>query len=903
MEEKNKNKQDNSDKSENKQSSMQNDELTIAPIAGDSSAKEDSSGDEKQDHDSFKKPSESKVVAKPEKDEEDVFAMDFKETKKKQPSEEKKVIKDENKPLQLFIFQHRERKSFLESFVSMVSLVLFAGVLFTASVFANISYEEQKSDFKHEGITLMAETPLSLREGSVVDTSDTGKYNLLIGNREVIRLGEDTVLKVVSIDGDEYIFNLEKGNLWGNNLYGPASYTIYSNYVNVSARNAAFSMIVDENKTNVYTEKHDVKVDLVYDNKVINTLWAAQGNQAQILHSKIESDKEKIAKLLYSKLIKEVGYGRLNDKKKKEDPWLARQIQNDIAYVNNVKKDYTQKIDKRGLKTVSIGSLRSQAKSLLADLQAALTFNQNKRDRRILADLFEHITDAEYLFLQENEVDGNVRLSLFESDMQKIIVDADKQFKDSVFNELVGSYNELSVFVPGDELYPVKKRIFDSLTNPSIRPLLNEDDSFYYLTAHLNDVYSAVDTNPVVLNDLFSKYFVLYEIFTRGYTEKMDEIREHIIHQNILVDNLLFQTPELYKLAFFDNKKNMEKDYLSSLGTASEKQEQRQTFISSNINLLSRIRYFLFNERISTDDAYQIVYRLIQDIEEYQKEMDNIIAVNDLFNRRLADFGVFFEYLRATEYSSTQLHGASHEERFEVFKKIQEEVLSYEDIKNEILGEIPQTEESIEEFKLKIKKDLENAGIKDVEFSAYSDLEKKKIPILSARVAGISFRATYDWDRELLSNIIVDNVVISQEGVKLSKAKTFITQTMASLSRSKEKEVVSFEVQPEEENEEEKENDVDRIARIFVAEKFSKMDMVITMDNVEIIDLDKGKYSISDVYFNEEKNAVFSFVYSTQDDKVEELVVQTKKGEKAVDNTFSSTFINDLVLKIYKESQ
>ncbi len=903
MEGKNKNKQDNSDKSENKQSSMQNDELTIAPIAGDSSAKEDSSGDEKQDHDSFKNPSESKVVAKPEKDEEDVFAMDFKETKKKQPSEEKKVIKDENKPLQLFIFQHRERKSFLESFVAMVSLVLFAGVLFTASVFADISYEEQKSDFKHEGITLMAETPLSLREGSVVDTSDTGKYDLLIGNREVIRLGEDTVLKVVSIDGDEYIFNLEKGNLWGNNLYGPASYTIYSNYVNVSARNAAFSMIVDENKTNVYTEKHDVKVDLVYDNKVINTLWAAQGNQAQILHSKIESDKEKIAKLLYSKLIKEVGYGRLNDKKKKEDPWLARQIQNDIAYVNNVKKDYTQKIDKRGLKTVSIGSLRSQAKSLLADLQAALTFNQNKRDRRILADLFEHITDAEYLFLQENEVDGNVRLSLFESDMQKIIVDADKQFKDSVFNELVDSYNELSVFVPGDELYPVKKRIFDSLTSSPIRSLLNEDDSFYYLTAHLNDVYSAVDTNPVALNDLFSKYFVLYEIFTRGYTEKMDEIREHIIHQNILVDNLLFQTPELYKLAFFDNKKNMEKDYLSSLGTASEKQEQRQTFISSNINLLSRIRYFLFNERISTDDAYQIVYRLIQDIEEYQKEMDNIIAVNDLFNRRLADFGVFFEYLRATEYSSTQLHGASHEERFEVFKKIQEEVLSYEDIKNEILGEIPQTEESIEEFKLKIKKDLENAGIKDVEFSAYSDLEKKKIPILSARVAGISFRATYDWDRELLSNIIVDNVVISQEGVKLSKAKTFITQTMASLSRSKEKEVVSFEVQPEEENEEENENDVDRIARIFVAEKFSKMDMVITMDNVEIIDLDKGKYSISDVYFNEEKKAVFSFVYSTQDDKVDELVVQTKKGEKAVDNTFSSTFINDLVLKIYKESQ
>ncbi|MBD3156556.1 hypothetical protein GF369_01885 [Candidatus Peregrinibacteria bacterium] len=932
MAEENKQKQNNSDNAESNQSSMQNEELTIAPI-GDTS--DDAQGSQQQqspqpqqqdkqeqsqepqrqkeqeqkqvqkkpalssDISETKSSNQSTFVGKPEKDEDQVFAMDFQETDdKKSPKKEEAVIKDEKKPLQLFIFQRTERKSFLESLVAMIALVLFAGVLFGASVFADISHEAQQQERQHEGITLLADTTRSLQEGSVVDTADDGQSVLLIGNREIIRLGEDTIVTVMSVDEDTYEFELERGRIWGNTLYGPASYVIHSTYATVTSNNAAFSMVLGERQTTVYSEKNDVQVDLIADNNVINTLWVAQGNQAQILHSKIESDKETIARLLYSKLIKEVNYGRLNEQKKKDDPWLSQQIQNDIAYTNNLKKEYTQQIDARGLKTVSIGSLRSQAKSLLADVQTALTFNQNKRNERMIDTLFEHITDAEYLFLQENEVDGNVRLSLFENDMQEMMVSADQAVKQQVFDRLVATYNDVSLFVPGDALFPVKKSVFDSLTGSSMRRLLDEEVSFYYLTAYLNDVYAAVSSQPLALPELFSEYFSLYELFTRSYTDKMDEIRTHIIHQNILVDNLLFQTPALYNVDFFDSKKNMEKDYLSALPTATEKQEQRQTFISSNINLLSRIRYFLFNESIETDDARQIVYRLIQDIEEYQKQMDNVVAVNELFNRRLADFGVFFEYLRATEYSSTQLHGASHEERFEAFKKVQEEVLSYEDIKDEILGETPQSEESVDALKVRIKQDLQEAGIQDVEFGAYTDVTKKKIPILSARVAGIGFRATYDWDRELLSNIIVDNIVISQEGVKLLKAKTFITQTMASLSRAEEKEVSRTQEQPEEE-----ENDVDRVARVFVAEKFSEMDMVITMENVEVIDLDAGEYRISDVYFQEERKALFSFVYSTRDDKITDLTVQTKQGEKMVDDTFPSTFINDLVLKIYEESQ
>lgn len=924
MPEENKNK-----KPENqKKSSVENDELTIAPISEEGAGisitpqgGEEKVAEDKQDSLNMQtqpqqeqsqpqlqsEPQEAKkgveVVAKPKKEEEtDVFDMQLENMSKEvKQNKNDEIIKSEEKPLQVFIFKKKKRGSIAESLVATIAFLLFSGIIFTAGVFADISYDEYKSEFAHTGITQISDVPMDLTEGAVVDTSGEDGAVLLIGERGIIRLGSDSKLTVDSIDeeNNKYTFDLEKGNLWGNNLYGKSSFSINTPYANLYSDNSSFSLIVDESKTTVYSEKYDTKVDIIADNKVINTLWIAEGNQAQLLHSKIDSEKEKIEKLLYSKLVKEFNYGRLNETKKKEDPWLAAQLQNDISYYNQLQSDYAQKINDKGLKTVSVGSIRSQAKTLLADVQNALTFNQSKKNEQIINSLFESVGDAEYLFLQGNDVEGNVRLSIFRDDLNQLLTSGDQQVKEILFDKISEKYYELSLFVPGQELFPVKQVMFEKLNEASLSQFISEDYRFTLLTAKLNDVYEAVDLSPVDLNTLFTEYFELYDKYTRSYQEKMSDIADNVIHQNILVDNLLFQTPELYKLEFFDQKKGMEADYLLALTSSNDKQEQRQTFISNDIDLLSRIRYFLFNEQLDAEDARQIVYRLIQDIESYQKENVNVAAVNELFNKRLADFGVFWEYLQATEYSSTQLHGASHSERFENFKKIQEEVLSYEDIRDEILGGEEVSQESIDEIVNNAKEELEEAGIQNIEFGTYEDLSRTKIPILSARAGGIEFRATYDWDRQLLSNIIVDNTVISQDGVKLSKAKKFITQTIAALSQAEEKETTTTVVTEEEDEL----AGVKRVASVFLADKFADMGMVITMDNVEVLDIDVGHYKVTDVYFSEEKSATFSFEYNTSDDKVSNLVVHTQNGDKSVDDTFTSRFINDVVLKIYDENK
>ena len=849
---------------------------------------------------------DSRVVAKPmvedENKDEDFFDVRLEAlSKSADRQDEEKIVKSEVRPLQLFIFAGSKKVSVVESLAVTLSLVIFSAVIFTASVFADISKYSSEREFIHDGIILVGEKSVYLDEAARVDTTGTDGATLIAGERGLIRLGADTVVIVESIDKDSktYEFKLEKGNLWGNTVFDESSFVVRTKYSNIYADDASFSVVSDDLKTTIYSNLHDIGIDILADDKVINKLWVAEGNQAQLLHSKIDSEKETIEKLLYSKLVKEFNYGRLSEKKKEEDPWFLDQLNKDITYYNSFQATYAQNISDKGLRTVSVGSLRYQAKSILADMQSALTFNKNKKNQQVISSLFENIEDAEYLFSQGNEVDGKVRLSIFNSDFQDALLNADDTFKSDLFYELKSKYYQLSLFVPGDDLFSVKQLMFEKINDASMNGFVNDDYKFMLLTAKLNDVYDAVKSSPVDLNGLFTEYFELYDKYTKSHEGKMSDIKNNIIHQNILVDNLLFQTPELYKLEFFDQKKSMEEDYLLALESSNDKKEQRQTFISNDIDLLSRVRYFLFNEKLDTADARKIVYRLIQDIEDYQEGTVDIAAVNELFSKRLSDFGVFWEYLQASEYSSTQLHGASHSERFEAFKKIQEEVLSFEDIKEEILGSENASEESIDEITAKALKDLEGAGIQDVEFGPYNDSTKTKIPMLSARAGGIEFRATYDWDRQLLSNIIVENTVISQDGVKLVKASKFITETIASLTRAEEKEVTDSPAAGEEIDEL---SDVKRAASVFLAEKFSKMGIVITMSNVEIVDLDAGYYKVTNVYFSDEKNIKFSFEYSTTGDKVSNLVVQTADGEKTVSETFTPTFMKNLVLKIYDES-
>lgn len=916
MAEENKNKNE-----EEKKSAFKSDDLMIKPKSDKAEKAEEAAEPEQADTNSFKK-SKDETEKKPAKkytEGERLFNFRLKELKKGKKSKKKKqpVRKYELKQPKLFILKKPEKASYAgliarTFIVFMLSLIIFAGNVYLESDF----FDTGKALPKQEGI-------LVVPEGASVSVTDEGQtlavsesYNLdggedvSTGTAEnviidfpgygIMRLDMQTNVMVneFDIDKNAYSFDIYSGRLWLNSLYDDYNITLKSGFLTLKPGNSSIDIQYDGAKTTVYSHKHDVYVGINNsEGDLINRFWIAEGNEADFDDSFIRRQTETIEKLLYAKLVKEFNYSRPSRDSLNEDTWITENSRKDEDLRDEVKDEYYSMLRNEGLKVLSTSSLRFQMKSLLADLRSSLIFTETRKIDQMLDSVFENLHDAQYLYSQANNSDASVRLSLFSQDLNQSKYVNDDYFTEESLRRLESKLADLYFVNPGETLYPVKSELFDLIMQNRYKRNMAAKEKFDHLTVKLNDVYDSINIETSEALKVFESYFDSYNSIRNTYKNDLTSIFDQIVKQNILVDNILYSSPDLYKVEYFNVKRSMENDYILALQNERDKREQRQTLISRKINLLKRIRYFLFNESITPDDARQIVFVVIQDIENLKKETLDVAAVNQLFEKRLDDFGVFWQYLNSPEYSTTPLHGASHSERYEEFKKVQEEIVTFSDVQEEILGEAEEEERTVESVLNQAEEDLENANITNVEFGFYNDTASTKIPILNANARGINFRATYDWDRKLLSNIVVDDDLLTAEGVKLDNAGSFITQAISARDT-----VTRATPQIPERETEEPLADVKKAAKVFIKQKFAEMGIVLETENIEIIDLGLGDYEIQNVYFSELRDAVFSFEYNTREDKASNLIINTEAGDKVVDDSFSPTFLKAVVKKVYEEA-
>jgi hypothetical protein len=882
-------------------SSIQNDDLVIMP--GSEASMEQSGAQaaasvqaQPASQLTVKKEPKIKVVKKKKKG---TFDMDLNVIKQKQALQqaEKPVIKDEAKSLKLFSFVFKEQKSLLvavikNGLVFILSLGIFVFSLYVESVITLAADKDLEDVFainipRNQSITVEtvgAEVEVrnnyEIKGGENIKTGESSPIIITLKNNGLLRLDKNTEIEII----DENNIRLINGKVWGNMLYNFFDLKINTDYISLKPGVSSFEINFDGSSTNIFSHKHDLTVDILADGKAVNTLWVAEGNKASFSSTKIVQAGKKIEQLLYSKLIKEFNYGRQSQSKLSEDEWLAFNIEEDKNYYVSIDQRFTKNIREIGLKNLSTESLRFQTKKLIDDLRGTFTFSDTRKAETALSSIFENIHDASYLYLQDENVNAKVRLSLFKEDISDTDLTSNPAFKEMLDNKLAYTFNDYIYLDPAHKLYPVKEFLLEEF--------FKKNKGFNVLTLKINEIYDSIDSTPTDSNRLIAEYFGWYEQLINKHKNNLSEIQDEIIHQNILVDNLLLGNPEIYKLETFESKRSMENDYLATLAGSRDKREQRQTFINEKINILAKIEIFLFTERLDPVDARQIVFRLITDIEDLKENTLDIAAVNELFDRRLKDFGVFWEYLKSDEYSTTKLHGASHEERFEIFKSIQEKELSFEDIRLEILGSEEEKDSTADQILRAAKNELTKAGIEQIQFGTYVNTSNK-IPILSALVSGIEFRATYDWERKLIGNIIVEDELLIAEGLKIENAKNYVIQWHT-------KKYQATIVEEEEEIEDEF-DDVKKVAKVFVVGKLREAGIDLEESNVRIEDLAAGLYEISNVSFKENRQVKFDFEYSSKDGNVSNVLVHTLNGDKLVEKTFVLVFLDDIVFKIYDQ--
>lgn len=886
-------------------SPMQNDDLVIMPSGG--TTDESSVKQIKEPVRQSAKGKASQVVTQTDaskvkiapKKKKGIFDMKLNALKQRKSLKKanKPVIKNEVKSLKLFTFAFKDPKSLLvELLKNSLVLVLSFGIFMFSIYLDNVVSLASDKDFQHTfsiqipqsqsisveraGTEVEIKNIYEIKGGEKINTGDTSPTIIILKNSGLLRLDKNTEIEII----DENNFKLVKGKIWGNLLYNFFDLKINTEYLSIKPGVSSFEINSDETRTNIYSHKHDLVVELLADGIAVNTLWIAEGNKASFLNTKIERSADKLDQLLYSKLKKEFNYGRQSSDTLVEDDWLAFNILEDEKYYVSIDSKFTKEIRATGLKNLSTDSIRFQTKEIIDDLRKTFTFSNTKKANTALNSFFENIHDAAYLYLQDEKTDAEVRLSIFKEDITDSDLVSNEVFKELLDSKLVSTLNDYIYVTPSHKLYPVKQFLLEEY--------FKKNKEFGVLTLKINEVYDSIDFASKDTNSIISEYFDWYEQLIRKNQNNLPAIQKEIIQQNILVDNLLLINPEIYNLVIFDAKRSMEDDYLATLLSSRDKREQRQTFINEKINILAKIQSYLFADRLDPVDARQVVFKLITDIEDLKQDTLDVAAVNELFDRRLDDFGLFWEYLKSDEYSTTKLHGVSHEERFEAFIGLQDKELTYDDIRDEILGIQKEDELTADKILKDALVQLELIEFQNIRFGTYADTSKK-VPILSADVNGIVFRATYDWERLLLSNIIIDDEIVTSDGLKLINAKSLIIEWQARKTQATQ---IHTDDQVDDEFE-----DIKNVARVFVVKKLKESDLTIEEENVRILNLNDGKYEIKNVYFNKFRQAKFDFEYSTKDEEASNIVVHATNGDKLYEGPLALVFLDDIVSKIFQQ--
>ena len=279
------------------------------------------------------------------------------------------------------------------------------------------------------------------------------------------------------------------------------------------------------------------------------------------------------------------------------------------------------------------------------------------------------------------------------------------------------------------------------------------------------------------------------------------------------------------------------------------------------------------------------MFRLFREADDLQLPPDQQVAVNELYAKRLEDFGVFFRYLNSPEYVGTTLHGASRKNQFQEFVQAQEEQISIDEVRQEILGNQTAPVVTTDQILSQIQKDFAAIGATSVSLGTLRDISQRSISVSNVAVAGVSVRGQYDWNNKLLSEIYAGNALLSTEPVKLSnlellvKTKTQQPKPQPAVQPEPEPSPTPVPVPTVSKTE--------RVAKILLIQKLKAGDIGTTEADLVINDLSKSFFTVGNAILVSDQSISFSFDVAGKNSIVTNLVVHTAAGDKPVEGSLN----------------
>ena len=763
------------------------------------------------------------------------------------------------------------------------------------------------------GVQLVRDgNPYALKEsaefiaGDIVETPTGQTAIIRFSGNGVIRVASESKLVFIAGDteNDNFAFRLDKGRAWINTKYTSANFNILAGGALLIPRKAAFDVVYDGSKTVIRVNANQVGVGLVNPDfkqesvirfntsSFINSYLVAQGSQTTVYLEKILTSADTLKKLLYSKLIKEFQYALYDKEEFSDDPWFKQSVDLDSELAQKVAADKLKTINARGLKIAALDSIGYQLQKVAGRLADVLTFSEEKINERVVNSIFDQLYDAEYLLVFGRSTEAKERLELFRQLVDESMQNQDDDFKKMVMGDLRLAYAELIYVLPDDPLFEVKNTVSDVISGQ-----LGESDDdimekFDLVRDYINYAYRLADSNALLSRMTLEQYFTRLADMMAKEKTKIIAMKNLIAEENQIVDNLLKQFPTFYQDRFFDKKYALENAWLALLPEGNDKNEEKQTIISTKIDFLKQLQYFFLNEKVALKDANLIALRLINEINDLQTGA--AVGVSQLFALRLKDYGQFLRFLKTAELGA--LRGLTMKDKYQEFLAMQREQVSIEEAIKEFIGGQPVTAPvvlSSEQILNQVKSDFAGAGITDLLLGDFSGAEQHQIPVINAKLENVVFQGQYDWDKKLISQVLIGTTVVSRQPIRLENLSLILKP------KEPEKPAVQVTLETQEIVTVSK---AERVAKILLIQKLKGRGIGAAEADIAVKNMADGLFTVRKAALVDKTEVKISFEFKNKENLAFSVVVSTAAGDKRLEGDINLSDLSAKALEIYQGS-
>lgn len=588
------------------------------------------------------------------------------------------------------------------------------------------------------------DVPLTAEEDMSVVLNGRDSIVLLAGSEAELSWDEESKHMDVQLSKGGVLFATQANDF---------SVSVHTSSLRVdSEESLAYVELSESGDVTVYGLLHPSLLSFVEDGEDLNALFVPNGMMIKVPESKVSSS---LANLRLTKLSKEF---RANE-------WQSEDFSEALTSAwMNVKLRYTESsvvFTQEIQSDPQFGPVQSGLGGKVYDLYA---------DFRELATV---LPSAE-IRLEQSQKDNMLSYAMSnllfgEIDKGALWTNSWSQEPHSL-EDLQSLYSDLFFVLPGDELYVVKDSV--------IQLSFDQEANFSSLRRQFLEVESLIARGESLnAQSAFQKYHLsMSKALESGIFDDPEMLAE-LNREYLLVELLLRENSSFYNAEYAELLTEMEGKILSLAGGDTNLAEERQAFVLSKIQFLTKLFDFVVDRRVSIDEATELADELLFSAEGYMTLIPSDVAVREWYKSELEKADLAIAFINSPEFYSYADFDAGLEAYAAKIKDL-EDLQNYIQQIREGKGAEIETDITLDEALEEVRQAFTFNAISYLAAESQGDSGYRLFDIVGGGVDFYSFEASYDREGGLLYDLVIEDQIRFSTGISLENLRNVIEQAL-----------------------------------------------------------------------------------------------------------------------------